>query len=122
MENDFDKNGILQPELNASNTFEETHVLDNNRKRAESLAQSMDVDETIIVGQPESFPVQKPDKPLMRVVKVDLLRDSLDGGLLSSQGFDTDLVQKVKKGLLPSETFCVVEDTGELIDVQFDMD
>jgi hypothetical protein len=56
----------------------------------------------------------------MRVVKVDLLRDSLDGGLLSSQGFDTDLVLKVKKGILPAETFCVVEETGELIDVQFD--
>tara|TARA_B110000285_G_scaffold71831_1_gene82839 strand:+ start:802 stop:963 length:162 start_codon:yes stop_codon:yes gene_type:complete len=53
----------------------------------------------------------------MRVAKVDLLRDSLDGGLLSSQGFDTDLIEKVKKGLLPSETFCVVEETGELIDV-----
>ena len=53
----------------------------------------------------------------MKVVKVDLLRDSLDGDILSSQSFDNDLVQKVNKGLLPKETFCVVEATGELIDV-----
>lgn len=93
---EFEKGAIHQPEL-SSNNFEETHVLEKVKEPA-SLTQSMDVDETIIVGQPESFQLQKPDKPLMRVAKVDLLRDSLDGGLLSSQGFETDLVQKVKKG------------------------
>lgn len=51
---DFDKGAILQPELSSHN-FEETHILDNDRKAATSLTQSMDVDETIIVGQPESF-------------------------------------------------------------------
>lgn len=55
MSSDFDKGAILQPEMSSHN-FEETHVLDNiPQKGSTSLTQSMDVDETIIVGQPESF-------------------------------------------------------------------
>ena len=80
----------------------------------------MDVDETIIVGEPEGLKKEK-GKPLMKVARVDLLRDSLDGDILSSQSFDNELANKVKKGELPKETFCVVEATGELIDVEFDM-
>jgi hypothetical protein len=43
--------------MSSSHNFEETHVLDPQGKAAAaaSLTQSMDVDETIIVGQPESF-------------------------------------------------------------------
>ena len=51
------------------------------------------------------------------MVKIDILRDRLDGGICESQGVENDLVRKVKQGILPNETFCVVERTGELIDV-----
>lgn len=79
-----------------------------------------EVDETVIVDGPEAITRHPEPKQLMRVVKVDLLRDSLDG-LCESQGFETDLVSKVRTGILPQTAFCVVEGTEELVDLSFDM-
>ena len=93
--------------------LEETHLL---RQRQQSIAQSMDIDETIIVDGPEAIDTRAPQK-LMKVKKVDLLRDSLDDGIFQSQGFENDLVKQIKEGALPMQTFCVVEGTQELIDV-----
>ena len=52
-------------------------------------------------------------------MKVDLLRDSLDDAI-QVQGFETELVSKVKEGTLPQTCFAMVENTGELIDLEFD--
>ena len=73
---------------NESN-LEETHLL---HQRHQSIAQSMEIDETIIVDGPEAIDSQAPEK-LMKVKKVDLLRDSLDEGIFQSQGFENDLVK-----------------------------
>jgi len=63
----------------------------------------MEMDETIIVDGPEAIGTQPPADPrkLMKVKKVDLLRDSLDDGIFQSQGFENDLVKQVKDGSLP---------------------
>lgn len=49
---------------------------------------------------------------------MDLLRDSLDDPILGS--VNDELSNKVKDGTLPQQMFCMVEKTGELIDVEFD--
>jgi hypothetical protein len=41
-------------------------------------------------------------KKLMRVQKVDVLRDSLDQS-------NDDLTQKIKDGILPKSMFCIVD-------------
>ena len=55
-------------------------------------------------------------KKLIRVQKVDILRDSLD----VQDNLDESIAKKVKAGHLPKSMFCLVDKTGELIDVEFD--
>jgi len=55
-----------------------------------------------------------------------MLRDSLEGddceAALRSHGspYNDEVAKKVQSGILPRTMFCLVEKTGELIDVEFD--
>lgn len=89
-----------------------------------------EADETIIFDKQE--PVEGIQETavadrakLIRVEKIDVLRDSLegdDGAALRSHGSpgSAEIAEKVESGILPRSMFCLVEKTGELIDVEFD--
>ena len=49
-----------------------------------------------------------------------MLRDSLEGDDCLSASQSDALAEQVKAGLYPRSMFCLVEKTGELIDVEFD--
>ena len=86
-----------------------------------------EIDDTVItVASPEELTAviskeKVKTQNLMLVIKVDILRDSLDGNILeASNGFESDLARQVENGALPQQMICMVETTGELIDVEFD--
>lgn len=74
---------------------------------------------TLQLMQDEVVQKERP-KPLIEMVPVDLLRDSLDDNILQSLGFESELAQRVKSGELPEETLCKDRSTGETISVVFD--
>ena len=56
----------------------------------------------------------------MKVQKVDILRDSLEGPVdFAEQSQDGELADQVKSGKMPQQTFCLVQKTGELLDLEF---
>lgn len=59
---------------------------------------------------------------MITVTRVDLLRDSLDDNLIQSMGFEAELASQVRYGKLPREMICRVQDTGEILQVEFDGD
>lgn len=59
-------------------------------------------------------------KPLIDMVQIDLLKDSLDDGILESHGFESDLAKKVRLGHMPEEMLCKDSKTGQTIQVEFD--
>ena len=84
-----------------------------------------EADETIIFEKLEPAIDEQEDRPkkaLIRVQKVDMLRDSLEGDDCLSASQSDELAKQVKSGLYPKSMFCLVEKTGELIDVEFDDD
>ena len=81
----------------------------------------IDEDQTIMVefGKTGHYPCLKKDETLVKVRKVDLLRDSLDGNPDESMAEDS-LRKAIVEGKLPRQMFAQVADTGELIDVEYD--
>lgn len=49
-----------------------------------------------------------------------MLRDSLEGDDCLNASQSDGLAKQVEAGLYPKSMFCLVEKTGELIDVEFD--
>jgi hypothetical protein len=57
---------------------------------------------------------------IMTVERIDILNDSLDDGLNTKVVGSDELVAQVESGKLPQQGFFLVQDTGELVDLEFD--
>ena len=57
---------------------------------------------------------------IMTVERIDILNDSLDDGLNTKVVGSDELVAQVESGKLPHQGFFLVQDTGELVDLEFD--
>lgn len=89
-------------------------------KRGKTGAKTIDESQTIVVefGKTGHYPCLKNDA-LVKVRRVDILRDSLDGKPDESMP-DDDLRKAIVAGKLPRQMFAQVVDTGELIDIEYD--
>lgn len=103
----FQENQEEQYYSTAKNFFKNHNIQENTM---------LEADETIILETAKKEEKTLKEEKLVKVTKVNLCRDSLD----ESPDYSTEMLKRVETGDLPKQMFCVDQESGEMMDVEFD--